>query len=96
MKPDYYRLAKEYALEEYEPHQEEYWKLVGAFIKGCDVGKKGLKVVEEGKLINRIVFFFSNETKRFELEHPIWVVDRHAFVRELKRLTGLKDIGVYD
>lgn len=93
---DYYRLAKDYALEEYEPHQKEYWRLVGAFIKGCDVAEKGLEVVEQGKLISRVVFFFSNETIRFELEHPIWVLDRHCFLRELKRLTGIKNIGVYD
>lgn len=91
-----YGLAVDFALNEYEHHEDGHSHMVGAFLKGYELAKKGIDVVEKGTLINRVVFFFSSETRRFYLENPIWVSNRRAFTRELRRLTKIQNIGIYD
>jgi len=38
MSSDEYRLAKEYAAEEFDPTDERYWIAVGAYLKGVETG----------------------------------------------------------
>lgn len=90
-----YMLAKEYASEEFEPSDERYWIVVGAYLKGFESGAKGLLKVIDGDRITRVVFFFSSETRTFELAHPI-MVDRHVFLYQLRKITGLKNIAIYE
>lgn len=93
---DEYRLAKEYAAEEFDTYDERYWIAVGAYIKGFEAGTKGLKKVVEGDRITRVVFFFSAVPRSFELKHPIMVANRFTFLHQLRHITGIKEVGIYE
>ena len=60
-----YMLAKEYASEEFEPSDERYWIVVGAYLKGFESGAKGLLKVIDGDRITRVVFFLLFRNKNF-------------------------------
>jgi type II restriction/modification system DNA methylase subunit YeeA len=93
---DAYRLAKEYAAEEFDPWSEMYWVVVGAYIKGYDTGVKGLEKITNGVKITRITFFFSAVPRSFELKHPVMVADRFTFLHQLRHITGIKEVSVYE
>lgn len=96
MNYDEYRLAKEYAAEEFDPTDERYWIAVGAYLKGVETGLKGLRKTVDGDRITRIVFFFSKETMRFDLKHPIMVANRFSFLHQLRKITGIKNVAIYE
>lgn len=94
---DSYLLARAYAGEQFDGSDERFWIAVGAFIKGVEVGEMGVDVAVDGKRINRICFFFSGDDEReFTLKTPIMVVDRFAFLHQLRNLTGIKEVGIYE
>lgn len=93
---DEYRLAKEYAGEEFDTWNEMYWKLVGAYIKGYETGVKGLNKIVDGDKITRIVFFFSGNPRSFELKKPVMVSNRFTFLHQLRQITGIREVAIYE
>ena len=93
---DEYLLAREYASGLFDPQDESFWVAVGAYVKGVETGLRGLQKTLDGDRITRIVFFFSKEARRFELSSPIFVSDRLGFLRQLRDITGIKEVGIYE
>lgn len=93
---DDYLLAREYAESMFDGSDERFWVAVGAYVKGVETGLRGLQKTLDGDRITRIVFFFSKETRRFELSRPIFVSDRFGFLRQLRKITGIKEVGIYE
>lgn len=93
---DDYLLAREYAESMFDGSDERFWVAVGAYIKGFEAGTKGLKKVVEGDRITRVVFFFSAVPRSFELKHPIMVANRFTFLHQLRHITGIREVGIYD
>ena len=93
---DDYLLAREYASGLFDPQDERFWVAVGAYVKGVETGLRGLQKTLDGDRITRIVFFFSKEVRSFELSSPILVYDRLGFLRQLRNITGIKEVGIYD
>lgn len=93
---DDYLLAREYASELFDGSDERFWIAVGAYVKGVETGLNGLRKTVDGDKIGRIVFFLSDGTRRFDLRHPVMVADRHSFLHQLRTITGIREVGIYE
>jgi len=93
---DEYLLAREYASTMFDGSDERFWIAVGAYIKGVETGIKGLNKAVDGERITRVVFFFSSGKRCFDLNHPIMVADRFTFLHQIRTITGIKNVGIYE
>ncbi len=93
---DDYLLAREYASGLFDPQDDRFWVAVGAYVTAVETGLRGLQKTLDGDRITRIVFFFSKEARTFELSIPIFVSDRLGFLRQLRDITGIKEVGIYE
>ena len=93
---DDYLLAREYAESMFDGSDERFWVAVGAYVKGVETGLKGLRKAIDGVTINRICFFLSDGKREFILSNPIKVADRLCFLGQLRKITGIREVGIYE
>ena len=93
---DDYLLAREYAESMFDGSDERFWIAVGAYVKGVETGLKGLRKAIDGVTINRICFFFSDGQREFILSNPIKVADRLMFLHQLRHITGIREVAIYE
>lgn len=87
-----YKLAREFAAEEYSKKDPEFWITVTAFMKGFEEANKEKPFEFEVKGMR---FYFGTRKVEVTLKNPVKVANRKRFTNELKKITKAKIIVLW-
>lgn len=90
---DAYKIAREYAAEQFIPSQPEFWIYISAFLDGYKAATVDSRSFE--KVITGIRFYFTEKKIEVPLEHPIKIESEKNFILELKKITNAKAVNVW-
>lgn len=86
-----YKLAREYAAEEYTPKDPEFWICVSAFLSGYEAANTPDGTIPE-VIITGMIFRFASRIVKVSLYNDLKIANKKEFIKQMTKITNCKTL----